>query len=117
MVSALLCCATVLGGTLRGRTQSRLSFISMTVLCPGFLHVPQAVFYLATALWHFPLGKQNAACGIPIKGPVWGKKFRVMPLGLLCGLFARPEATLWPKRASPSSKGRFFVQGGVKYLF
>lgn len=66
-----------------GRTQSHLSFISITVLCPAFLHVPQAVFYLAKALWHFPLGKQNAACGIPVMGPGWGKEFRVLTLGLL----------------------------------
>lgn len=64
----------------------------MAVLCPALSLVPQAVFYLATALCHFLLGKQNAACGIPEKGPGWGKEFRALPLGLLCGLFAHPEA-------------------------
>lgn len=117
VVSVLWCCATMLGGKLLGRTQSHLSFISMAVLCPVFFHVPQAVFYLATTLWHFPLGKQNAACGIPVKGPVWGKAFSVLPLGLLCGLLAHPEVTPWTKTASHSSKGRFIVQCGVKCLF
>lgn len=116
MVSVLLCCATVLGRTLPGRTQSHLSFISKAVLCPVFFYVPQAAFCLATAPWHLALGKQNAACGIPVKGPVWRKVFRVLPLGL-CGFLACPEATPWPKRTSPSSKGRFIVQWYVKCLF